>query len=78
MKIGENTNLNSPGNKPSKPSHIKDESHVNLDTLLSELRREGFWGTLEVSFVNGNPYKVKKTSTISLTEKGIDELKGKG
>lgn len=70
--------MNQKANKldlPKMPSHIKDESHVNLDTLLSELRLQKFYGRIEVHLVNGQPYKVVKVESLSLTSKSIDQLR---
>jgi hypothetical protein len=65
------------GKLPNIPSHIKDDAHVALDELLSQLRQEGFYGTIEVDFLAGLPTRLRKTESKLLTTKSIDEIRGK-
>ncbi len=52
----------------NKPSYIKDQHHVDLDTVLSRLRIEQFYGKLEIMYENGKPTRCVMSRSVKLGE----------
>ena len=50
----------------------------NLISMLNELARKGFYGTLQVEFRNGKPYLGLRTEKVIFDRPMVEQIKARG